>query len=223
MKKTIITLSIIMLISSIAFSQDRTRMRPQDRMAISLFSDIWSDLPQDMKTNTINRGLSIDYTQEFPLGTSNFSFAAGLGFASHNLYSNHWYLHDNDRHNFEKIPKELDHTGNKLSLNYLNVPVEFRYRTRNTPRTFRIHAGIKAGLLIDAHTKYTGPLETNGRETKIKEKKLDNIESFLVGFHGRIGYGRVNLNTFISLTDIFEGNDAEQASFMSIGLSFIVF
>jgi len=45
----------------------------------------------------------------------------------------------------------------------------------------------------------------------------------MFGVHGRIGYGRLNLNTFFNLTNIFEGNNAEDASFMSIGLSFIVF
>ncbi|MFW5707097.1 MAG: outer membrane beta-barrel protein [Bacteroidota bacterium] len=223
MKKNFLFPIVLILFSAAAFSQDIPKMSPGDRFIVSLFSDIWSDLPDDMEPRTINRGVSIEYLQDFPLGTSNFSFAAGLGFTSHNLYSDHWYEWTGDNHNFIPVTSDLEYDNNKLSLNYLMVPLELRFRTRNTAQTFRIHAGVKGGVLINAHNKYVGEQTPNGREFKLKEGKLDNIESFLIGFHGRIGYGRVNLNTFISLTDIFTENDAANASFMSVGLSFVIF
>ncbi len=222
MKKNILIFTVLTLIFAVSFAQDPTKMRPQDRFILGVFSDVWTDLPGDMNTNTINRGMSIEYIQEFPISTSNFSIAAGLGFSSHNLYSDNWYTRTDDSHDFMQIPDNIESNINKLSLNYLNVPVEFRFRTRNTSKTFRIHAGVKGGLLVNAHTKYTGESEFDDRETKRKEGKLDNIETFLLGFHGRIGYGRFNLNTFIPITSIFEGNNAQNASFMSIGLSFII-
>ncbi len=225
MKKKILVFAAFALVFTGVFSQDATRMRASDRFIFSIFTDVWSNLPEGMETNTINRGISIDYIQEFPISTSNFSVAAGLGFSSHNLYSDHWYIRDfeNNVHSFFPIDDDFDYSNNKLSLNYINIPVEFRYRTRNTSRTFRVHAGIKGGLLINGHTKYVGEDAPNGRDTKLKEGKLDNIETFLLGFHGRIGYGRVNLNTFISLTDIFTDNNAANAEFMSLGISFILF
>lgn len=223
MKRKFLLLATLVMVFSGSFAQEATKMGPKDRLIISLFTDGWSNLPENMETNTINRGISIDYIQEFPISTSNFSVAAGLGFTSHNLYSDNLYISDGDNFNFSPISDGIDYNNNKLSLNYLNVPVEFRYRTRNTPRTFRIHAGIKGGLLINGHTKYVGEAVSGARDIKQKEGKLDNIENFLLGFHGRIGYGRVNLNTFISLTDIFTDNNAADAEFMSLGISFIIF
>jgi hypothetical protein len=230
MKKLFLVILLITSMVSMSLAQDkaeRTKMRPSDRLILGAFTDIWSGLPSGMKTLAVNRGISIDYLQEFPISTSNFSVAAGLGFASHNLYSNHVY-YDRDRlgeHTFLPVGDiySTEYSNNKLSLNYLNIPLELRFRTRGTKQTFRIHAGIKAGLLISGHTKYVGEIAPGKRDTKLKEKKLENIEPFLIGFHGRIGYGRVNLNTYISLTDIFTNNNAAQASFMSVGLSFIVF
>ncbi len=222
MKKIIVLFTALALISIDAISQEIPRMRPKDRLIVGLFTDVWSNLPADMETKTINRGVTIDYLQDFPISTSNFSFAVGLGFTSHNIYSDNFYARTSGRHEFMPI-SGLDYDKNKLSLNYLNVPVELRFRTRNTPQTIRIHAGVKAGLLIDAHTKYIGEDAPGGRDTKIKEGKLDNIERFMFGFHGRLGYGRFNLNTFINLTDIFEGNNAQDASLVSVGLSFIIF
>ena len=222
MKKIIVLFTALALISIDAISQEIPRMRPKDRLIVGLFTDVWSNLPADMETKTINRGVTIDYLQDFPISTSNFSFAVGLGFTSHNIYSDNFYARTSGRHEFMPI-SGLDYDKNKLSLNYLNIPVELRYRTRNTPQTFRIHAGVKAGLLIDAHTKYVGEVTPGGRETKFKEGKLNNIENFLVGVHGRIGYGRVNLSTFINLTNIFEENNAIDAGVFSVGLSFILF
>ncbi len=221
MKKFILLFAVFTLLSIDVFSQGIPPMRPKDRLIFGLFTDVWSNLPGDMETKTINRGVTIDYLQDFPISTSNFSFAVGLGFAGHNLYSDNLYERDNGTYNFNPIDRDYD--KNKISLNYLNIPLELRFRTRNTPQTFRIHAGVKAGLLVNAHTKYVGNEEQGVREIKIKEGKLDNIQSFMFGFHGRIGYGRINLNTFINLTDIFEGNNAQDASLVSLGLSFIIF
>jgi hypothetical protein len=232
MKKYFLVLILTVGFFGKSFAQDLedltiTKMRPGDRLILGVFTDIWQDLPSGMKTLAINRGITIDYLQEFPISTSNFSIAAGLGFTSHNLYSDHVYFDKDTLGEHEFIPTiEIysdEYSNNKLSMNYLTIPIEFRYRTRNTKQTFRIHAGIKAGLLVSSHTKYVGEIAPSRRETKIKEKKLENIEPFLIGFHGRIGYGRVNVNTFISLTDIFSKNNASNASIMSVGLSFIVF
>lgn len=226
MKRIVVALTLFTLIGSSVFAGERTRMRPKDRLIIGIFSDVWSDLPKEMETQTINRGISIDYIQEFPLGTSNFSIASGLGFSSHNMYikEDFMFAWDAENHNHDFLPITTDFSNHKLSLNYLNIPVEFRYRTRTLPKTFRVHAGIKGGVLVNAHTKYVGD-DPGGldREVKFKEARLENIETFMMGFYGRIGYGRVNLNAFIPLVDVFDGNSAQDASFISLGLTFIVF
>jgi hypothetical protein len=223
MKKIILLQAMIILFTINAFAQDRTRMNPSDRLIIGLFTDIWSGLPDDMSTSVFNRGIAIDYIQEYPISTTNFSLAAGLGFAGHNMYSNHRYLRHNNTHEFQPIG-DVDYRNNKLSLNYLNIPLEIRYRTRDLPRTLRLHAGIKAGVLVNAHTKYVGhdPGDTS-RTTRIKEGRLDNIETFLIGFQARVGYGRFNLHAFAPITTVFKGNESADASFLSLGVSFILF
>ncbi len=227
MKKIFVVFTAVMLVFPTLFAQEKTRMRPKDRLMIGLFTDMWTDLPGNMDTRTINRGVSIDYVQDFPISTSNFSVAAGLGFMSHNLYVDEDYLYqwDNDNQYYDFLEITEDFDKNKLSLNYLSVPVELRYRSRSLPNTLRVHAGLRAGLLVNAHTKYVGDdLAGTGREVKFKEGKLDNIENFLLGLHGRIGYGRVNFYAYIPLTDLFEGNGAtENATFTTLGLSFIIF
>ena len=218
------------------FLQDR--MHPDDRFKVILFTDLWQDLPAGMDLKSIQRGISISAVQDMPLGRTNFSLAAGLEFSSHNLYSDHRYLYHPVENEFDFYPIDTAHEydKNKLSLNYLEIPVQFRYRSRELPRTFRLYAGMKAGRLINAHTKFVGKeffyttfdgdeaeAPVTSRKVKIKEHRLENISNYRIGITGTIGYGSVNLHVYYPLTDIFTENSAEGARPLSLGISFILF
>ncbi len=223
MKKFFLVFLVFITLLTTLAAQDKTKMRPADRLIFTAITDVWSGLPTNMKTFAVNRGIIIDYFHDQPLGTSNFSVAAGLSFAGHNLYSNHRYSRVGNKHEFVAIPSAQEYSNNKLSLNYLNIPLEVRFRTRGWKRNMRIHAGIRGGYLISGHTKYVGEDLPGGRRTKVKEKMLDNIEPFMLGAHARIGIGKVTLSGYMPLNTIFKDNSAADANFFSLGLSFIVF
>ncbi|MFP4288699.1 MAG: outer membrane beta-barrel protein [Bacteroidales bacterium] len=224
--KTLVILFFLTLSSSLTYSQDIIPMKATDRFMIGLFTDVWSDLPSGMDTKVINRGISIDMMQDFPLGNSNFSLGLGLGYMGQNLYSdNYLYTLFEGNYDFVEIDEEVVVEKSKLSLNYLQVPFEVRFRTRNLPENLRIHLGARAGLLINAHNKYLGgDLEgLSDKERKFKESKLGNVEQFNFGLLARVGYSRFNVFAYMPLMAVFEDNNAEDASFLSVGLTFIVF
>ncbi len=232
---------ILILASGTAKAFEPPRMHPTDRFMVTLFSDIWQDSPETMDLKTIQRGISIEAMQDMPLGRSSFSVAAGLGFTSHNLFSDNLYLYNpqEEKHDFYPIP--LDYDKNKISLNYIDVPVQFRFRSRDLERTFRLYAGVRAGYLVNAHTKYEGkayfsepggiqfnpdtPLDMDAtqRTTKFKEHKLENISDYRISLTAMAGYGRVNVHFFYPLTNLFEDNSAEDMRPISLGLTFILF
>jgi len=209
------------------------QMYPADRLIVTVFTDMWQDAPGDMDLKTIQRGITISSLQDMPVGRTNFSVAAGLEFSSHNIYSDNRYLFNpfTDAYDFYKIASDYD--NNKLSLNYLGIPVQFRFRTRNMSKTFRAYAGMKADYLISAHTKYVGKTYPDphnpgefpvaGRTIKVKEYKLDNISKYRIGLTGMIGYRSINLYLYYPLTGIFTDNSAENMTPVSVGVSFIVF
>lgn len=215
------------------------RMFPADRFIVTPFIDVWQDVPDGMDLKTLQRGINISALQDMPLGRTNFSVAAGLGFTSHNLYSDHRYLYDpaNDGFDFHPMAPGHDYDKNKISLNYLDVPVQIRYRSRELPSTLRFYLGMKAGLLINAHTKYIGTGyydmlhyedSDNGvvaidRTGKLKEHKLENINSFSIGLTATIGYGMFNFFAFYPLTDVFEDNSVASMRPISLGVSLIFF
>ncbi len=215
------------------------RMFPTDRFIITPFIDVWQDVPGGMDLKTLQRGINISALQDMPLGRTNFSVAAGLGFTGHNLYSDNRYLYNpaHDRFDFHPIAPGHDYDKNKISLNYLGVPVQIRYRSRELPSTLRFYAGMKAALLINAHTKYTGKqffpvqhgdnagneMDVTERTVKIKEHKLENINKFGLGLTATIGYGMFNIFAFYPLTDVFEDNNASDMRPVSLGISLILF
>lgn len=206
------------------------KMHPDDRFIITLFTDLWQDTPEGMDLKTIQRGINISALQDMPLGRTNFSVAAGLEFSSHNLYIDHLYRYNHEKEIFDfvAIPEGLPYDNNKISLNYIEIPVQLRYRSRNLPNTFRIYAGMKAGRLINAHTKFVGKEYLHnsgetGRTIKIKEHKLKNINDYRIGLTATIGYGVFNLHAYYPLTNVFDDNSAENMKPLTLGVSFVVF
>ena len=237
MKKILLLLITFSFLTSHLFAdEDKVRMRPRDRFIFDMFIDVWQNTPEKMDLEIFNRGVNIALLQDFPLGYSNFSIATGLSFTSHNLYSDHFYKYsiDDNGYDFEPIDEELSYDNNKISLNYIDVPVEFRFRTRpsrDMPHPFRVAVGAKFGYKVQAHTKYEGEyyLDDNNannaletREVKFKEHNLSNIESWRYGIMARIGYGYFNITGYYPLTNIFESNSGEEMRPISIGLSFII-
>jgi len=224
--KTLVILFFLTVASSLTYSQDIVPMKSADRFMIGFFTDVWSDLPPGMDTKAINRGITIDMMQDFPLGNSNFSLGLGLGYMGQNLYSdNYLYTLLEGNYEFVEIDEGVVVEKSKLSLNYLQIPFEVRFRTRNLPENLRIHLGARAGLLVNAHNKYLGgDLEgLSDKERKFKESKLGNVEQFNFGVLARVGYSRFNIFAYMPLMPVFEDNNAEDASFFSVGLTFIVF
>ncbi len=224
MKQSIvITLLALFCMSPAIQAFEPPRMHPSDRFLLTLFTDVWQDVPDNIDLRTIQRGISLSALQDMPLGRSNFSVAAGVAFTSHNLYSDNRYEYHVHQNIFDFSPLEEDYDKNKLSLNYLDVPVQLRYRSRDINRTFRLYAGIKAGYLVNAHTKYSGSIHSSDITVKVKQHKLTNISNYRIGLTAMVGYGSVNFHAYYPLTDVFDGNSAEEMVPVSLGITFILF
>lgn len=230
-------LVIFLLFSLSLFGQEEIGdlpidVKPSDRVVISVFSDVWSDLPEGVETSVINRGLSIDLLQDFPVGNFGLSVAAGLGYSGRNIYTpeSRFRLPDmaditdesDEYFDFIPVNENLEVDKSKLSLNYIQVPLELRWRSQGE-NTFRIHAGGSFGYLLGSHTKYVGQEEIFAglRDTRKKESKLDNIENYLVGAYLRLGYKSINAMVYMPITNVFKANASEEATFIGFGLSFV--
>jgi hypothetical protein len=116
---------------------------------------------------------------------------------------------------------------NNVSLNYLDVPLEFRYHfnKRNYSKGVRFALGAKVGYLMSAHTKieYT---DTNGLTRRIKDRQSYGLNPFRYGIYSRLGFPGFNIWAYYGLNQVWEkgkGPFATQAGQISFGVSFALF
>lgn len=182
-----------------------------------VFTDIWMNHPEGADVRTINQGANFFGMYNYPLGDSDFSFAFGIGMGFHNLYSKS-IIEDikADTIVFMPLPDSLPMKRTKLGLSYIDVPLEFRFKT---PSKFRLAVGVKVGYLIDAKTKYKfakGDIE--------KLKQVNNVEKFRFGPTIRVGYSWVSLYAYYSVTEIFrKGKGPRNLYPISVGVTFLPF
>ena len=231
--KKVIVITILLINGLIAFSQEKTDETSKnkinkrgDMLIVDLYNDIWMNVPDSVDNRIINQGISVSITYNFPLGHSPFSLAAGLGIKAHNFYSNSILKTDSAMSYFTAIPGNKDYKINKVSVTYIQLPVEVRFKSKSK---FRAAVGVNLGLKIDGHTKYKGtnyftdPLFATSDQIKIKQKNTPNLATWNIAVTARFGYRWVNLFASYSITKLFSENKGPNIYPISVGLSIIPF
>ena len=227
-----------LLITSLSYSQtepDTTitdftkpdKLKKEDFCVIEAYTDLWQNTPSVLKTKTLNRGYNIYFSNDNPLGKSNFSVSYGIGVSAHNMYSNCMPFEVLDtagiatgKTDFLAIPDNIKYKKNKLTLFYADIPVEFRFRTKNAKANFKFAVGFKAGYLLQSHTKYEGDrLDNITGDIKYKVFDIPNIEKLRYGITARIGYGRYNVSGYYALTTLFNKGVGPEMFPISVGLA----
>lgn len=213
MRKIIALCAAFMLVASV--HSQNVSLSKNITTGIDIFNDFVQDSPDGVKFRTINPGINIYAMYSYPIPKSNISLAIGLGLGMHNLHHNAMLSDSGTRSMLTPFPASANMKRNKLQLTYLDIPGEIRYKSAGG---FRLAAGIKAGYLISAHTKFVADNE-DGRQVKIKESKLPNLAKWRVGPTFQVGYKWVNVTAFYSLTTVFEENAGPEFYPISIGLA----
>ncbi len=218
MKKLFLFVISFFTLTAVLIAQKPSESLFSDKFAtgIDVFNDFVMDAPDGIKFRTINPGVSIYGMHTFPVKESNFAFAIGLGLGMHNLFSDATLQDTSGVSFFQAIPENQDYKKSKLSLTYLDVPAELRFKTEGG---FKVAVGIKVGMLINAHTKYKGDDPADGSKTKIKVSQLPNLQTWRFGPSFQIGYKWINLTAFYSLSKIFEENAGPEIYPVSVGIS----
>lgn len=192
--------------------------RREDGFLVHITSDGWMSVPAGIKLKPFSsRGFAFFFMGESMNKTERIGIGYGIGLTSQNVGSNGFFDDQSDQTKtlLTKIADSTDFSINKLSLNTLDVTLEFRFRTaaNSKNRHFKISAGIKGGLLIQDHTKYKDD------HTKIKSYRLEHLSPFQYGITGRIGYGKWAVGGYYALAEIFKKDKGPDLVPYSIGIT----
>ena len=199
-------------------------------IGVGVSTDIWQGQPPDMNTRTINQGSQVYGLYTYRIKESTVYLAGGIGISTHNMYSNS-YIEDvkADSISFVRIPDDISYKKSKISLAFIDVPLEFRIKT---DKKFRIAFGFKFGFNINAHQKYKGnrfsvdddgTVTSDGVNVKVKQKDIRQIETWRYGPTFRIGYKWFNVTVYYQLSKVFKVDKGPQLYPISIGIAVIPF
>lgn len=212
---------IVLLVVLAAYTTGQAQMvtettKKRTSIAVGLFTDIWMNQPSDMKVRTINQGFQVNGMYTLPFGKSNLSFAIGLGIGIHNVYWNYLYKGRTDSLQFAKIPDSLSYDKSKLTLPYLELPIEFRLKTKSK---LAVGVGFKIGYMIYGHSKWNGKdyLFGTSNDIVVSFKDIKNIERFAYGPTFRVGYKWFHLFGYYQISSIFNKGKGPDMSPVSIG------
>ena len=222
LRKAIFTLLCFASLSANAQNEaDAAYSKPsKDYFMFQIGYDGWLGAPDSAGIGGLSRSMNAYLCYDFPIKTSNFSFAAGIGIASSNIFfkdtkviigdtlTQIQFLDDNDE--FKRF---------KYSLNYLEAPLELRYfsNKQNRNKGFKAAIGMKVGALINAHTKSVR--EFNSKPIREKENTRRFIETYRIGGTLRLGYGNFSVYGQYGLNTLFRaGNGPQDIVPYSVGI-----
>lgn len=229
MKKYIYIFLLLVFSGLSSFSQERDTIEAKkyfdrDQFVYEINYDYWLEIPDDIKLKVLP--ISSNFYLMFPLigQHTHISFASGIGIGASNIKTNAYPTDTNDVSFYTLIPDSIDYKNNKLTMTYLDIPLELRFMTNPNKRgrSFKLGVGFKAGLLIGNHTKYHGEdLNGSGEIVKYKTYHIKNLTPYRYGITAKIGFGKFLINGYYSLTGLFENNKGQDITPVSIGLTII--
>lgn len=174
----------------------------------------------DLNPRWHSRGVNIYFSWDFRIKKSRVSIAPGIGYSCSNIYSRHGLVEDSLGTSLVALTNPDDYKINKLTLQYVDIPVELRIKTNpdKFDNVWKFAIGIKGGIRVDAHTKQRTKINN---EVKVNvERRFPDFNLFRFGPMIRIGYSSFNITAYYGVLDVFKKGKGPKANEFAVGISF---
>ena len=204
--------------------------RPGDHLMVQVSYDGWNSMPDSISNHQsgFSKGLNIYLMTDKPFkGDPRFSIGLGVGVGSSNILFKKINVDVKSLGTLLPFTK-LDSTNHfkkyKVSESFLEVPVEFRYSSNpaNSAKSWKIALGLKAGTLINAHTKGKDLQDKNNTTINSYIEKENSKKFFnttrLAGT-ARIGYGIFSFYGSYALNNVLKDVAGAPMKLYEFGIS----
>lgn len=229
MRQRLALLAILVFQTALSFAQDIDKPASKksgiekpsrDYIMVQLTYEGWNK-PDSVKTGGLGRGLNAYLCYDFPIAKSHFSFAAGIGVGTSNIYLDNQQIVVTDTGAGAQarfVSETIDYKKYKLATSYLEAPFELRYfgNKQNRNKGFKAAIGLRAGLLIGAHTK--GKRTVEGVKLTEKENSKRYLETWRFSGTVRLGWGNFSLLGTYNLNNLYKAGVGPEITPYSIGL-----
>ncbi len=195
-----------------------------DHLLLQLGYSDFLNKQDSVSTKGFGRSTNVYFMMAFNfVSAPKFSVAVGAGIGADNYYLNKERIDLTNQTRATFYSDTLDqYRRSKLAMNFVEVPLELRYSSNpdNPNHAWKFALGIKAGLLVNAHTKVKMLRDINGIPNytlKTKDNHLFDEERAAGTF--RFGYGVLSLFTQVDITNFFKANDGVNIRPYTVGIT----
>ncbi len=211
---------IFLFYSSISFAQNDSTFVDNKYLEDQIFFNLTyirlMNTPKPISQNGFSFGLGLGIIKDLPINKRrNIGFGIGLAYGF-----NTYYFSVDDS---ENLPPEINDLlkNNKITMNNVEVPVEFRIRTSTSEKYkfWRVYTGIKFS--------YAFATSSSLKDRIPLENKIMEINKLQYGVTLSTGYNKWNLHVYYSLNELF--NETIENSYkinihdLRLGLIFYIF
>lgn len=197
----------------------------EDQFYLNITYNTLQKRPDGLKQNKLSPGLAIGFLRDMPLNKKRtVALAAGLGY-SLSIYNQNLGIFDIDNVTTYRIldPDNITFSKNKLSLHYVDLPIEFRWRnsTPDSHKFWRVHLGVKLSYLF--YDQYT--LESS--QGNVGQTNLKDLNDFNYGIYLTTGWNTWNIYAYYGLNPLFKSSakldgQAIEVNSANFGLMFYI-
>lgn len=194
----------------------------EDQFYFGITYNILQNRQTGVSQNKFTPSFSLGFLRDMPINKNRtVAIAAGIGYTINNYNQNIFISETNGVPEYNIIDSETDYDKNKLTLHYIDVPVEFRWRT-STPDShifWRIYTGFKVGYLVYDRSKYQ---DGNAKIIVTNNKDFNKLQ---YGTYIAVGRNTWNFTAYYGLNTIFSAQQnptiADMKTF-NLGLMFYI-
>lgn len=195
----------------------------EDQFYFGVTYNILNKKPYGVSQNSFSTGLDLGFLRDFPINKKRtIAIAPGLGFSFNNYKQNLVIQEIDGGRSYSTIVPNATFDKNKLTLCFVDVPIEFRWRTSTyeSHKFWRIYSGVKFSYLVLSKSKY--------KDEDVNYRVFNNsdINKFQYGAYIATGWNQWNFYAYYGLQNIFKkgtlnGNAIEMKT-LNLGLMFYI-
>ncbi len=173
----------------------------EDQFYVGFTYNIIPNKPDGFSQNKFSAGLFGGVMRDMPINKSRTqAIAVGLGYGLQNYNYNLVTSGTKDNPMYHLQDEEIFYRKNKLSMHFIELPIEYRWRT-STPEShkfWRVYTGLKLSYLLHSRSIYDGEPE------KVIIKSNPDLNKFRYGVYVASGYNTWNVNIYYGLNPLFK-------------------
>ncbi len=196
----------------------------EDQFYLGFTYNILLNRPDGIRQSKFSSGFTGGFLRDMPINKSRTrAFAVGLGISYNKYFQNLVISKSNGESQYAPATPGVDYSKNKFEQIFVDVPVEFRWRT-STPQSqmfWRVYSGLKLSYLIDNKSRYID------NQYDIKVANNTDFNKFQLGAYMAWGYNTWNFYGYYGLTPLLSSKakfDNKSIGFntFNLGLMFYI-